>query len=106
MARKKLSTLTEQMFYVLLILQDEKCGIEITELVSTLTHQRISLGPGTLYTILSQFEEENLIQETKVDGRKRYYKITSTGYMMLTNEYQRLQKMIYDANTLLPSTHN
>ena len=37
MARKKLGTLSEQMYYVLLVLRKERCGAEIAEAVDTLT---------------------------------------------------------------------
>ncbi len=96
MARKKLDTLSEQMHYVLLALQKERCGTEIAQEVKEISHQRIQLGPGTLYTILSQFEEAGIIAETKVEGRKRSYLITAQGLQLLKNEFQRLQQMIKD----------
>lgn len=88
------------MYYVLLVLFEEKYGSEIVEAVSELTNQRISLGPGTLYTILSQFEEERLIEETKTEGRKRSYCITDHGKKVLFNEVKRLNQMIEDAYLL------
>lgn len=96
MARKKLSTLTEQMYYLLLILQNEMCGSEIASAVLNLTKQRVSLGPGTLYALLAQFVEEGLIKETKVEGRKKSYIITQDGIDLLLEEYKRLQIMIED----------
>lgn len=47
------------------------CGTEITEFVERKTRGRVKLGPGTLYTLLGKFQDEKLIQETEVDGRKR-----------------------------------
>ena len=55
MPRVQLKTLTEQMYYVLLALQDVRYGSEISQYVKELTNQRIQLGPGTLYAILSKF---------------------------------------------------
>ena len=52
MARKKLGTLSEQMYYVLLVLREERCGAQIAEAVDALTQHRVSLGPGTLYALL------------------------------------------------------
>lgn len=89
------------MYYVLLVLRTEKCGTEIMETVAQLTNQRIILGPGTLYTILSQFEEEKIINETKVDGRKRSYLISKEGNRLLFNEYERLHQMIADTKSYL-----
>lgn len=96
MPRVQLKTLTEQMYYVLLALKKERYGVEITQYISNLTSGRIKLGPGTLYTMLSKFEEEKLIKEMHVDGRKRSYLITSKGQSMLNDEYQKLLLMIED----------
>lgn len=101
MARKKLETLSEQMYYILLVLREEKCGKEIAETVALLTKERIVLGPGTLYVILAQFENEGLIRETKVEGRKRSYLITSRGNQLLLSEYKRLHQMIEDSLTYI-----
>ena len=101
MAREKLKTLTEQMFYVLLVLTRERYGSEIVSEVLKITNNRISLGPGTLYTLLAQFEEEKLIEQTKQEGRKRSYCITGLGKTILENEIQRLNTMITDANHYL-----
>ncbi len=87
MARKKLGTLSEQMYYVLLVLREERCGAQIAEAVDALTQHRVSLGPGTLYALLVQFEEE---------GRKRSYRITPAGIQLLLDEYRRLLQMISD----------
>lgn len=96
MPRVQLKTLTEQMYYVLLALKKERYGVEITQYISNLTSGRIKLGPGTLYAMLSKFEEEKLIKEMHVDGRKRSYLITSKGQSMLNDEYQKLLLMIED----------
>lgn len=37
MAHKKLGTLSEQMYYVLLVLREERCGAQIAEAVDALT---------------------------------------------------------------------
>ncbi len=53
MAREKFQTLTEQMFYVLLCLREECCGMDLMERIRLLTSGRVSVGPGTLYNLLS-----------------------------------------------------
>ena len=55
MAREKFQTLTEQMFYVLLCLREECCGMDLMERIRLLTSGRVSVGPGTLYNLLEQF---------------------------------------------------
>lgn len=96
MPRVQLKTLTEQMYYVLLALKKERYGVEISQYIEQLTNHRIQLGPGTLYSILSKFEEEKWIQEVKSNGRKRSYIITEQGLLMLNKEYKRLLLMIED----------
>ena len=48
MAREKFSTLTEQMFYILLCLREECCGMDVMARVNDLTGGRVAVGPGTL----------------------------------------------------------
>lgn len=94
MPKEQLKTLTEQMYYVLLALKVERCGVDITNYITDLTKGRINLGPGTLYTMLAKFEEENLIKKTHLDGRKQWYKITKKGEEMVLNEIKRMSDMI------------
>ncbi len=90
MARAKFQTLTEQMFYTLLCLKEECCGMDILDRIPSMTGQRVSIGSGTLYTLLEQFLEEGMIRETKVEGRRRSYILTESGRQMLEKEYERL----------------
>ena len=90
MARAKFQTLTEQMFYALLCLKDECCGIDILDRIPAMTGRRVNIGSGTLYTLLEQFLEEGMIRETGVQGRRRSYILTDKGREMLEKEYERL----------------
>ena len=90
MPRVKFQTLTEQMFYTLLCLKDECYGMDILDKVPAMTNQRVSVGSGTLYTLLEQFLEAEMIRETKIEGRKRSYILTEKGKEMLDKEYQRI----------------
>ncbi len=96
-SRAPLQSLTESMYYVLLsLLQEQRCGIEIVEYVDTLTAGRVPLGPGTLYTILAKFQEEGLIAETAVEGRKKTYAITERGLALYRRELHRLRLCVED----------
>lgn len=102
MAKKSLEVLTETMFYVLMAFQrQEMCGADIVQFIGERTKHRIRIGPGTLYTILAKFEEENLIEETAVEGRKRTYRITEKGRTLYADEVARLRLCIADAEALL-----
>lgn len=96
MARVKFQTLTEQMFYVLLCLKDECYGMDILDKVPAMTNRRVNVGSGTLYNLLEQFLEAEMIRETKVEGRKRSYILTEKGKAMLDKEYARLNAQAMD----------
>ena len=96
MPRLKFQTLTEQMFYTLLCLKNECYGMDILDKVPSMTDQRVSIGSGTLYTLLDQFLEAEMIRETKVEGRRRCYILTENGKEMLNKEYQRICSQALD----------
>ena len=96
MAREKFQTLTEQMFYILLCLEEECCGMDIMEKVGRMTDGRVNVGPGTLYNLLEQFLSAEMIEETKVEGRKRSYILTEKGRQRLREEFQRIRRQAED----------
>lgn len=100
MARKKFSTLTEPMFYLLMALEaGDMCGIEINDYICKKSQGRVDLGPGTLYTLLSEFEAENVIKYVGLDGKRKIYSITDMGRSMYIEEYRRLKQCISDAES-------
>ena len=101
MAREKFQTLTEQMFYVLLCLREECCGMDLMERIRLLTSGRVSVGPGTLYNLLEQFAAEGYIVETKCEGRRRSYVLTEKGEERLHGEMDRLTAQMNDYQRLL-----
>ena len=99
MAQKPRKVLTESMGEVLLsLLRQERCGAEIVQFVDNITAGRVPLGPGTLYTILARFQEEGLIEETAVEGRKRTYAITERGRALFRQELSRLKLCVADGD--------
>jgi len=96
MARMKFHTLTEQMFYTLLCLNTECCGMDILDRVPAMTDGRVNVGSGTLYTLLEQFLAADMIRETKVEGRRRSYILTDKGREMLVREQERLIAQLED----------
>jgi len=103
MARDKYQTLTEQMFYILICLTQERCGVDIMKKVEGLTNGRVVIGPGTLYSLLDKFVKEKIIIETKIENRKKNYIITILGKEMLEKEYIRLAKLKKDYERLVKS---
>ena len=96
MPRQKFKTLTEQMFYILLCLKEECRGMDILEMVRTRTNGRVNIGSATLYDLLEMFVTEDIIRETKVEGRRRSYILTPKGTDMLYKEYDRIMTQAQD----------
>lgn len=101
MARKKLETLTEQMYYVLLSLTGERHGYAVMQHISQLTENRVTVGAGTLYALLARFEEEGLIRLTGTREGRKYYTLTGEGRQVLEQEYARLRRQVTDGAHVL-----
>lgn len=101
MARKKLDTLTEQMYYVLLALSEKRHGYAVMQYVAALTEGRMSIGAGTLYALLSRFEDEGLIfSQGEREGRK-YYLLSPEGRTVLEEEIEKLRRRVADGAQIL-----
>jgi len=96
MAREQLQTLTEPMYYILLALTEECCGVDIMERVKKISGGRVSVGPGTLYAMLAKFEDKEIIRLTASEGRRKSYVITEAGREELKKEFERLKTMVLD----------
>ena len=101
MPREKFKTLTEQMFYILLALTEECCGMDIMARVSHITDGRVAVGSGTLYNLLEQFSDEGIIAETRTEGRRRSYILTEKGHALLHREYDRLVAQAKDFDRVI-----
>lgn len=101
MARKKLDTLTEQMYYVLLSLTKERHGYGIMQYVSELTGGRVAIGAGTLYALLARFEKERLIQLAAEEENRKRYRLTDEGRKVLEEEFDRLRRQVADGERVL-----
>ena len=84
------------MYYILIALTEECCGVDIMEKVQRISKGRVKVGPGTLYAMLSKFEDNGIIRRTAEKGRRKSYVITEYGMEMLRAEYDRLQMMVRD----------
>jgi len=94
MAREKLQTLSEPMYYVLLALAEPMHGYEIMQTVGVISNGRIKVGAGTLYALLSRFEKEGVIQLISDENRRKTYTLTDKGRQLLDVEYGRLKDLI------------
>ena len=76
MPKREMEVLTPQMYYVLL------------------THGEVTVGAGSLYTLLPKFEKECYIKLVKVENNKKIYQITNLGKKKLQKEKERMLKQI------------
>ena len=100
MAREQFQTLTEPMYYILLALTEECCGVDIMQKVQYISKGRVKVGPGTLYAMLSKFEDNGIIRRTAEEGRRKSYVITGYGVKMLRAELDRLKMMVKDGENV------
>lgn len=105
MPREALSSLTEPMYYVLLALNRPRCGIEIMARAEEISHGRLRIGPGTLYTMLAKFEDNGLISlvppQPGESGKRKSYEMTAKGAALLKQEYDRLKRQAEDGKAIM-----
>ena len=94
--RKSLQTLSEPMYYLSLALTKELYGTEIMSEVRRISKGRITVGPGTLYTMIDKFYTAGLIKRTNDGLTTKSYIITPKGEKVLNEEYNRLKELILD----------
>ena len=94
--------LTPAVFHVLLALADgERHGYAIMQEVAGSTDGRIKMGPGTLYGTLKRLLELRLIEESDErpdphldDERRRYYRLTAAGELVVRAEARRYAAIV------------
>lgn len=87
--------LTEAVYYILLALTRPLHGYGIMQLVAELSHNRVSLGSGTLYGAINTLLKKEWIAlhaSLDVKGKKEYI-ITELGTTILKDEIKRLNEL-------------
>lgn len=93
--------LTQPMYYILLSLMEERHGYEIMQYIDRLTDGRVKVGPGTLYSLLSRFEDDGYIDMVSDEDNKKTYIITELGKGVLDKEIDRLSLLLKDARSVM-----
>jgi DNA-binding PadR family transcriptional regulator len=106
--------LTPAVFFILLALADgAKHGYAIMQAISQSSENQFRMGPGTLYTTIQRLLDLELIEETEGTGapsdhesRRRYYKLTRTGRVVLSADLNRMESVVRSARDkkLVPRT--
>ena len=100
MGKRTIKALTQPMYYILLSLKEMRHGYEIMQYVEWLTEGRVKVGPGTLYSLLSRFEDDGYIEMVSDDDNKKTYLITIVGKKVLDEEIGRLKALLDDARSV------
>lgn len=70
----------------------EKHGHAI--LLDVASFARVRMGPGTLYGAITRLEEEGLIEPLPVEGRRRPYRLTSSGRNLVVSRLAALNETV------------
>src|SRR5579862_8570 len=93
--------------HILLSLAGENLhGYGIMQEVSRQSEGRYNLGPGTLYDNLQRLMKQKLVEEVagpreEENSRRRYYRLSSLGRTVLSQEIARLQDVVHEGKTRL-----
>ncbi|MEH7113755.1 PadR family transcriptional regulator [Neobacillus niacini] len=98
--------MTEAMYYVLLALMHPNHGYQLMQAITEVSNGRLTMGPGTLYGVLSRMQKDGLISLAEDDGRRKTYQITPEGEKALRIEYSRIKAMIHDGSMLEEGDEN
>jgi DNA-binding PadR family transcriptional regulator len=89
-------------FHILLALASgDLHGLGIAEEIERASDGLVELGPGTLYRTLAELADAGLVRNVgagaAADPRRKYYRITRSGRVVLTAEAERLQRLVGEA---------
>ena len=97
---EKRGPMTEAAYYILLALMKPGHGYGMMQRIRELSGGRMTMGPGTLYGILTRMNREGLIVFAGEQGRRKNYEITEAGRQALHTEYRRLKRLVRDGAVL------
>ena len=85
--------LSETTFYTMLCLVEPMHGYALMQKVKDISQGTVQLGAGTLYTIFSTLEKEELIKMVSEADRRKTYALTGKGKQLLLQQIHRLEIM-------------
>lgn len=91
---------------LLKIINEHDCyGYQMTQILSTLTNNRINIKEGTMYPILYRLMDDGYISSKKVLVGKRltrvYYHIEETGKEYLKQLYSEYKQTVHDIDNIM-----
>lgn len=105
---KKYLPLSEATYYILLSLIEPRHGYGIMQNTSSLTGERLNIGPGTLYGTITKLLDEKLIVSHEGDEgnseRRKVYRLTDRGKELLGVELERLRELVANGDQVFGSS--
>jgi DNA-binding PadR family transcriptional regulator len=99
--QRQLLPLTPAVFFVLFALAEgERHGYAIMQEMAALSGGKFRMGPGTLYTTLQRLldlgliEEVNAADDVQGESRRRYYRLSGSGKVLLEDEIGRMDSVV------------
>ena len=96
---------TAQIHILLALITGDKHGYAIMSEVEALTEGSVTMGPGTLYGTIKRMLKAWLVEETDErpdpeldDERRRYYRLTALGALVLDAEVARMEQLARTAH--------
>ena len=95
--------LTESTYYILLSLYTPQHGYGVMQQTEKLSGGRVRLAAGTLYGALNSLCEKGWIVPLPAaeEGRKKEYKLTPQGLIVLRNELRRLRQLVSNGESII-----
>ena len=98
----KFLPLSETTFYTMTCLAEEPMhGYVLMQRVKETSQGTVHIGAGTLYTIFSNLEKENLIQMISEVNRRKSYALTPKGKQVLLQQIHRIQIMASNGRNVM-----
>ena len=103
MSKKEDAPLTEAVYYILLALEQPRHGYAIMQYITEISHERINMGPGTLYGALKSLLEKEWIAliDAEVGSRKKEYILTGLGREVIDTEMIRLEELLTNGEKIM-----
>lgn len=98
--------MSESAYYILLSLKEPRHGYGIILYVKEITQGRIILGAGTIYGTLTKFEKDKLIIPAGEEERRKLYKLTEAGNLLLEQELKRIDELSNNGHSILGGMNN
>lgn len=103
MNEKEHVPLTEAVYYILLALKKPMHGYAIMQYIAEISHERINMGPGTLYGAIKTLLEKKWIEliDRDAGSRKKEYVLTDIGREVVFTEMIRLEELLNNGKRIM-----